>query len=65
MSIEKIIKEYKEKICPGCAYYKNKDYQDCNITMNINYEANCKNYKCKEFCKKSKKKNSFQQLLTM
>ena len=44
MSTEEVIKEYKEKICPRCVHYVDKDYEGCNITMNIDHEANCINY---------------------
>ena len=55
MSTEEIINEYKEKICPRCVHYVDKDYPECHITLDINHEANCINYKCSEFCKKAKK----------
>ncbi len=54
MSTEEMINKYKEKICPVCVHYVDKDYQECNITVNIDNEANCINYKCSEFCKKAK-----------
>ena len=56
MSTEEMINKYKEKICPNCVHYVDKDYQECNITVNIDNEANCINYKCSEFCKKAKRK---------
>ncbi len=65
MKTEEILRLYKKNICPRCVHYVDKDYQECHITLDINQEANCINYKCSEFCKKAKKKNSFQQLLTM
>ena len=55
MNIEELIKEYKEKICPRCVNYMNKEYQECNITIDINQEAKCVNYKCTKFCKKAKR----------
>ena len=52
MSTEEIIREYKEKICPRCEHYNNKEYEECNIRINVNQEAACINYKCLDFCKK-------------
>ena len=45
MNTEEVIKEYKEKICPRCVHYVDKCYQECNITKNIDYEANCINFR--------------------
>ena len=54
MNTNELIKEYKDKICPNCVHYVDKDYDECNITLDINNEAKCINYKCLEFCKKER-----------
>ena len=51
MSIEEVINEYRKSICPRCKNYNNKSIEECNITININHEANCINYKCLKFFK--------------
>lgn len=53
--MEEILKEYKEKICTHCIHYEDKDYQECKIVEQINGQANCVNYKCKEYLRKRKK----------
>ena len=54
MSIKVIMNEYKEHICPSCEHYANKEYNDCNIMLDINHNAKCVNYKCLNFCKNIK-----------
>ncbi len=47
-----IFNEYKEKICPHCIHSNDENYQDCNIVMQIDGQANCINYVCKDYCRK-------------
>ena len=56
METKEMFKEYKEKICPYCIHSDDENYQDCNIVMQIDGQANCINYKCKEYLKKGKQK---------
>lgn len=56
MVAKELMEEYKENMCPFCINYDNKDYQDCKITMQIDGQANCVNYKCKDYCKKRREK---------
>lgn len=53
--MEEVLKKYKEKICPYCIHSNDTDYQDCNIVMQIDGQADCVNYKCKEYLKKKEK----------
>ncbi len=54
MNTKEILKLYKKEICPRCVYFGDNSTEKCNITVNIDNEANCINYKCSEFCKKAK-----------
>lgn len=54
--MEEVLKKYKEEICPYCIHSDDADYQECNIVMQIDGQANCVNYKCKEYLKKGKQK---------
>lgn len=47
-----IFNEYKENICPYCIHYEDTDYQECNIVKQIDGQAICVNYKCKEYLRK-------------
>lgn len=53
--MEDVLKEYKQKICPYCIYSDDADYQECNIVIQIDGQANCVNYKCKEYLRKREK----------
>ena len=55
METNDIIKEFKEKICPYCIHSDDADYQECNIVIQIDGQANCVNYKCKEYLRKREK----------
>ena len=54
--MEEVLKKYKEEICPYCIHNDDVDYQECNIVVQIDGQANCINYKCKEYLKKGKQK---------
>ena len=54
--MEEVLKKYKEEICLYCIHYLDADYQDCNIVVQIDGQANCINYRCKEYLKKGKQK---------
>lgn len=53
--MEEVLKKYKEEICPYCIHSDDADYQECNIVMQIDGQANCVNYKRKEYLRKRKK----------
>jgi len=55
MLSSKIIKKYKESMCPYCIHSNDEDYQECNIVLQINGQADCVNYKCNEYCRKWQK----------
>lgn len=59
MKTEEIFKLYKKEICPSCVYYGDNSTEKCNITVNIDNEAHCINYKCSKFCRKAKRKIVF------
>ena len=44
-----IFEEFKVKICPYCIHSDDADYQECNIVMQIDGQADCVNYKCKDY----------------
>lgn len=47
--MEEVLKKYKEEICPYCIHSDDADYQECNIVMQIDGQADCVNYKCKDY----------------
>ena len=47
--MEEVLKKYKEKICSYCIHNDDADYQECNIVMQIDGQANCVNYKYKDY----------------
>lgn len=53
--MEEVLKKYKEEICPYCIHYLDTYYQECKIVMQADGQANCVNYKRKEYCRKKKK----------
>ena len=55
MKTNEILNKYKEKICPFCVHYNDKEYQECKIVVQIDGEANCVNYKCSDYCRKKVK----------
>lgn len=54
METKEILNEYKEKICPHCIHHDNKEYTECNIVMQIDGQADCINYKCKDYCRRKR-----------
>ena len=56
-----IFNEYKEKICPHCIHYLETNYQDCNIVKSIDGEANCINFRCKDYRRRKDETNIISQ----
>lgn len=54
METKEILNEYKEKICPHCIHHENKEYTECNIVIQIDGQADCINYKCKDYFRRRK-----------
>lgn len=54
METKEMFKEYKEKICPYCIHSDDENYQDCNIVIQIDGQADCINYKCKDYCRRKR-----------
>lgn len=55
MLSSEIIEKYKQNMCPYCIHSNDKDYQECNIVIQIDGQADCVNYKCDEYCRKRQK----------
>lgn len=51
MTLAELLEKYKKEICPYC---KNKNTKLCHIAINVYNEADCKSYKCEEYCRKKK-----------
>ena len=47
--MEDIFIKFRENICPYCIHYRDSNYQECNIVKQIDGQANCINYKCKDY----------------
>ena len=47
--MEEVLKKYKEEICLYCIHSDDVDYKECNIVVQIDGQANCVNYKCKDY----------------
>ena len=56
MKTKDLLREYKEKICPHCIHYEDTDYQECNIVKQIDGQATCENYTCKDYLRKKYRK---------
>lgn len=56
MTNQEHYKIYREKICPTCDHYKDKEYKECSIRIKIDGQAGCVNYYCSNYRKGIKEK---------
>lgn len=61
MKTKDLLREYKEKMCPHCIHYLETNYQDCNIVKRIDGEANCINFRCKDYRRRKDETNIISQ----
>ena len=61
--MEEVLKKYKENICPFCIHYEDADYKGCNIVKQIDGQAICVNYKCKEYLRRKENVKRFSNFI--
>jgi hypothetical protein len=52
MNTNDIVKKFEKEVCPYCIHYRDKDYKECSVVVQIDGQAKCVNCNCIEYCKK-------------